>query len=687
MGTMMKKNNSHFICYIAIFLFLVLIVSDSIPQEAPDEARGLTLIEQGEELYIKGDYVAALELLFKAKKLVKEKKNLPRLYFQLSLVYYALGSTLNTEENLRKMFEIEPGKKIEEERYPRGYLEIYQRISKEFPVAPPTPKVMVKEIEAKPRRKKGNALLYIIGGLAVAGGAAALLLGKKGARGEGPSGQPAGSIQVNSSPAGAHVYLNGNSTGQTTNCTLANVSAGSHTVKLVKEGYKDYQESVSVTAGQTTTMNVNLTKHTISVTSPKSSTIWVIGDEVDIKWTYDGSLSSQGNIKTGTTLNPGLSKRPNSSPFFHKRLERHNILSQGLIKQRRETEEFRSSRERRRISSKTSKIQLIPEKMNINPPIFSGSVYNLPSLSHQHMPLATLEILTLTNVKIELYKGNNLTETISSSTENDGTYKWRVPNSLIAGENYKARISCVSEPSVNGERGRFKIRTIPAIKWVRVPAGTFEMGDNFNEGESDEWPVHTVYLDTYYISKYEVTFEQYYVFCNATGRIKPSDEGWGRGKRPVMNVSWEDAKAFCDWLSSITGTNIHLPTEAQWEKAARGTNQRRHPWGNKSPSSSLANYNRNAGKTMPVGSYPSGVSPYGIHDMAGNVWEWCLDWYDSDYYSRSPRNNPQGPSVGSTRLRRGGGWVSKTYYIRSANRGRDDPSYRYNDIGFRLCKD
>lgn len=225
------------------------------------------------------------------------------------------------------------------------------------------------------------------------------------------------------------------------------------------------------------------------------------------------------------------------------------------------------------------------------------------------------------------------------------------------------------------------------IEWVRISEGSFKMGDNFNEGDLDEIPFHTVHLDTYYISKYEVTFSQYDEFCNATGRSKPGDEGWGRGARPVINVSWDDAKAFCDWLSSKTGENIHLPTEAQWEKASRGTDMRRYPWGDSSPTSSLANYKNSVGKTMPVGSYPSGVSPYGIHDMAGNVWEYCSDWYDSNYYRISPGSNPQGPLSGTLRVVHGGSWINYKGDLRCAARSQIFPTSRGNSMGFRLCKE
>jgi formylglycine-generating enzyme required for sulfatase activity len=223
------------------------------------------------------------------------------------------------------------------------------------------------------------------------------------------------------------------------------------------------------------------------------------------------------------------------------------------------------------------------------------------------------------------------------------------------------------------------------IEWLDIPAGEFLMGDNFNEGWVDERPVHAVYLDAFKISKYEITFEQYDRFCEETSRNKTDDFGWGRGTRPVTDVSWEDASAFCSWLSQKTGKNIHLPSEAQWEKAARGTDQRRFPWGNTVPSCDMANYNRCRGKTMPVGSYSSGISPYGVHDMAGNVWEWCSDWYDPSYYQNSPGTNPAGPSTGSQRIHRGGSW--STDNIRSANRESVGPSHTSSKSGFRICLD
>ena len=222
------------------------------------------------------------------------------------------------------------------------------------------------------------------------------------------------------------------------------------------------------------------------------------------------------------------------------------------------------------------------------------------------------------------------------------------------------------------------------VEWINIPAGEFVMGDHHNEGDPDEKPLHTVHLDSYSISMYEVTFEQYDAFCDDTGRPKPSDDGWGRGNMPAINVSWTDATEYCEWLSGKTGRNMKLPTEAQWEKAAAGTDQRMYPWGNNEPNASLCNYNNNVGRTQPVGSYPAGISPYGVHDMAGNVWEWCSDWYSDTYYSVSPTNNPEGPSTGINRVTRGGSWSRREHNIRTSNRNENSVSFIKNNLGFRL---
>ncbi len=237
------------------------------------------------------------------------------------------------------------------------------------------------------------------------------------------------------------------------------------------------------------------------------------------------------------------------------------------------------------------------------------------------------------------------------------------------------------------------------IEWVGIPMGEFSMGDNFYEGEADEQPVHNVYLFRYYISRYEITFTQYDRFCEATNRVKPDDSGWGRGNRPVINIDWGEARAFCDWLAGKTGCAIRLPTEAQWEKAARHPEYYRYPWGDSPPDCTRANYNCDR-QTHPVGSHPQGVSGLGVHDMAGNVAEWCRDEYDPDYYSRSPFYDPinasRDPEGLVSYVIRGGSWdAAGNLTPRSTDRGRGSFYWKTNAgiptkssaIGFRIVKE
>ncbi|MCX6580998.1 MAG: SUMF1/EgtB/PvdO family nonheme iron enzyme [Candidatus Aminicenantes bacterium] len=222
------------------------------------------------------------------------------------------------------------------------------------------------------------------------------------------------------------------------------------------------------------------------------------------------------------------------------------------------------------------------------------------------------------------------------------------------------------------------------LTMIHIPPGKFMMGAD--EGYVDEKPLQEVDLDDYWIGKYEVTFAQYDRYCEATGKNKPGDEGWGRENRPVINVSWGDAAAYCRWLSQKTGLTFQLPTEAQWEKAGRGSRGFRYPWGNDFDKNKCNSDASGLNKTVQVGSYPSGKSPYGCMDMAGNVWEWCADWYDKDYYKNSPGKNPPGPLAGYYRVLRGGSWHFQSAYLRCAARNYDNPRTYWNLNGFRVAR-
>ena len=222
---------------------------------------------------------------------------------------------------------------------------------------------------------------------------------------------------------------------------------------------------------------------------------------------------------------------------------------------------------------------------------------------------------------------------------------------------------------------------------VLVPAGEFTMGSP--TGDPDERPPHQVYLDSFLIDTYEVTVGQYGAFLQETGNHPPSDwkamNQFSHQKRPVSNVDWADAAAYCKWAGK------RLPTEAEWEKAARGTDGRLYPWGNEPPTPRHANYEQagsnSHGALAPVGSFEAGKSPYGLYDMAGNAWEWVSDWYDHGYYQASPPKNPEGPPMGGFKVIRGGSWNSSSRVLRSSDRYWDPPTFRSQYFpGFRCVK-
>ena len=274
-------------------------------------------------------------------------------------------------------------------------------------------------------------------------------------------------------------------------------------------------------------------------------------------------------------------------------------------------------------------------------------------------------------------------------------------------------VSRVDVPSVT-KRAKIKSASSPTVSRVDlsagmalIPAGRFQMGSYDSEASNDEKPVHTVYVDAFYMDKYEVTNARYKAFVDAnpqwqkdrisrayhngnylrhwSGNSYPS----GKSNHPVVYVSWYAAMAYAQWAGK------RLPTEAEWEKAARGgLVGKKYPWRG-IINASKANYGSNVGDTTPVGSYaPNG---YSLYDMAGNVWEWCVDAYESDFYARSPRQNPiAGKWFGNdftrvqtytSRVLRGGSWLSTAQYLRVANRDGDTPSYANVNAGFRCARD
>ena len=235
--------------------------------------------------------------------------------------------------------------------------------------------------------------------------------------------------------------------------------------------------------------------------------------------------------------------------------------------------------------------------------------------------------------------------------------------------------------------GATQVSSVDGMELVYIPSGDFSMGSL--AGPADEQPVHTVKLDSYYIDKTEVTNGMYSLCVAAGACLKPmvfsSNTHYGYYffepyiSFPVIALKWSSAETYCTWAGR------RLPTEAEWEKAARGTDGRTYPWGNDLPNKTLLNFNSPLGDTVTVGSYPSGASPYGVLDMAGNVTEWVADWYAADYYGSSPSSNPTGPIQGDYKVLRGGSWHSDEYSVRSADRHWLGPDTRDVVIGFRCA--
>ena len=257
-------------------------------------------------------------------------------------------------------------------------------------------------------------------------------------------------------------------------------------------------------------------------------------------------------------------------------------------------------------------------------------------------------------------------------------------------------------------------QVLATVEWISIPAGTFLMGSTSETAEAAyedarlrssmlEWhtfeaesPQHRVYLDAYEISRYEITNAQYRAFVEATARPTPrghnSEETWADetlngDAQPVVGVTWFDAQAFAEWVGGS------LPTEAQWERAARGAEARIYPWGDILPKARQhANFARRYNRPMPVGQFPKGESPDGIADLAGNVWEWCLDEYSPTVYQRSSRDVPQNPmhlrfrDVLRARIIRGGAWDVGSVFLRSSLRFKFYPLDSTHTIGFRVIR-
>ncbi len=226
---------------------------------------------------------------------------------------------------------------------------------------------------------------------------------------------------------------------------------------------------------------------------------------------------------------------------------------------------------------------------------------------------------------------------------------------------------------------------------VHVPGGPFRMGTVPTEFRKtdDEEPQREVILDAYYIGKYFVTGAQYTQFTKETKHHQfhfHRDPRFNAPDCPVVGVNWHDVQKFLTWLNKKTGESFRLPTEAEWEKAARGNDGREYPWGNEWDSAKANTSESRLKRLTPVNNYPQGRSPYGCFDMAGNAYDWCNDWFHPETYRHSPRTNPQGAITGRRKTVRGGSWVARGQFAsRCSNRAAYEPIQAPHNVSFRIA--
>lgn len=331
-------------------------------------------------------------------------------------------------------------------------------------------------------------------------------------------------------------------------------------------------------------------------------------------------------------------------------------------------------------------------------------------------PVASFTVLPLTGQPDTVFAFD--ASTSSSRAERDLLFRWDWEEDGVWDTDFSAETSA---SHVYGSLGYKSIKleakdtiglsrttkqevfiTVASKEMILIPAGEFIMGSPEGVGNDDEYPQHAVYLDAFLIGKYEVTNTYYVEFLNAIGKNNDDDghelvdlskaairfkdetykalKGWEDD--PVVGVSWYGAKAYAEWADG------RLPTEAEWEKAARGESGREWPWGELWELGKCNSWESGIHDPAAVGAYPTGISPYGVHDMAGNVYEWLADWYKNDYYKTSPQQNPMGPESGVFRVLRGGSWAEVGDKCRPAMRfGQRPDDGGDSDFGFRIVKD
>ncbi|WP_457575848.1 PEGA domain-containing protein [Desulfomarina sp.] len=436
--------------------------------------------------------------------------------------------------------------------------------------------------------------------------------------------EPFGDLRFESTPAGAEIFIEKKAVG-TTPATVEHIDAGNHLIELKKKGFDPWQRKVEVkplVTGEVVADLVSIYGGLQITSKPAGATVLLDGQKLG-KTPYGFSQVLKGQYKLGLQLKK---YKP-----WQKNIE---VEASQTVIQHVELDELKQGQ---------VKLSSVPSGARVS---VDGKPVGTTPLVVDHLPGRIDVAMTL-----PMYK------------------PWQKQVKVLAGETVSAHAGLARVT-------QFK-DTVTGMEFTWVKGGCYRMGDTFGGGYSDEKPVHKVCVDGFYIGKYEVTQGEYKKIMGGNpSRFKKGD------RYPVERVSWNDAQAFIKKLNNRTGKKYRLPTEAEWEYAARSGGKNEKYAGANRPES-VAWFDDNSGSsTHRVGT--KSANGLGLYDMSGNVWEWCQDWYDSGYYGKSPENNPGGPSSGSNRVNRGGSWNYAARGVRTANRDRDSPGNRIGNLGFRL---
>jgi hypothetical protein len=464
-----KSRRSPFMSVLSIFLFLIFTVSTSFPAHRPSqESDAKRFYNEGIRSFENGEYNKATEWFMKTLDLTQDKQLQTDTYVYLSLVNFYLGDSYNAQNWIKKALDNDP-RLQPPSRFPADYINLFNTTKSAY-----AQEVAGKQREQQERRaeekdkpeprtvavKEGKKdegsktkMIMLIGGVVVAGVVVLLLLK--------PWADDTGSIQISSTPQGAQIYLDETDTMKVTNATLDNVEAGSHSIRLILDDYEDHVESVTVTAGETAIVNVDLIKSAIEVTSPTANDVWQLGTDVTITWTTEASSAATGAVR----LNHGIEHVRQLIRLKRSRILRSGIRIREINGHSRAKRDGISPKDRQReAENPSSSSATVTQRIDgntvystKNPRNESIDKLNVSSLHQKYRPLSKNKLLTVRNVKIELFQEGLWRYTIADNTSNTGSYAWTVPSSLTPGSGYFVRISSVSDPTVTADSEKFSI--------------------------------------------------------------------------------------------------------------------------------------------------------------------------------------------------------------------------------------